>query len=146
MKMGALKPPPGARRDTKRRGRGAGSGLGKNAGRGDKGYHSRSGSKRRPWFEGGQMPLHRRLPKRGFSNARFRQEYQIVNLKQIAQLEETTIDPQLLYQKGFIHSALQPVKILADGELTRAVEVSATAFSARAREKIEAAGGSVTVL
>jgi len=120
--------------------------LGKSAGRGNKGYHSRSGSKHRPWFEGGQMPIHRRLPKRGFSNARFRQEYQIVNLKQIAGLEETTIDPQLLYQKGMIRSALQPVKILADGDLTRVVDISATAFSASAKEKIEAAGGTVTVL
>ncbi len=146
MKIGSLHPPTGVRRDTKRRGRGAGSGLGKSAGRGNKGYHSRSGSKHRPWFEGGQMPIHRRLPKRGFSNARFRQEYQIVNLKQIAGLEETTIDPQLLYQKGMIRSALQPVKILADGDLTRVVDISATAFSASAKEKIEAAGGTVTVL
>jgi large subunit ribosomal protein L15 len=92
------------------------------------------------------MPLHRRLPKRGFSNARFRQEYQIVNLKQIAKLEETIIDPQLLYQKGMIHSALKPVKILAEGDLKKAVEVSATAFSTSAKEKIEAAGGTATVL
>ncbi len=143
MKLGQLKPPKGSVRTTKRVGRGPGSGLGRSAGRGDKGYHSRSGSKHRPWFEGGQMPLHRRLPKRGFSNALFRKYFQIVNLSAIEKLGLDQVDSAVLKEKGLIRSAFQPVKILGEGELTKAVTVTANAFSASAREKIEASGGKV---
>jgi large subunit ribosomal protein L15 len=143
MKLGQLKPPRGAVRATKRVGRGHGSGLGRSAGRGDKGYHSRSGSKHRPWFEGGQMPLHRRLPKRGFSNALFRKYFQIVNLSAIEKLGLDQVDSAVLKEKGLIRNAFQPVKILGEGELTKAVTVTANAFSASAREKIEASGGKV---
>ncbi|MFQ6612066.1 MAG: 50S ribosomal protein L15 [Fidelibacterota bacterium] len=143
MKLGHLKPPKGAVKNTKRVGRGTGSGWGRSSGRGDKGYHSRSGSKHRPWFEGGQMPLHRRLPKRGFSNFLFRKYFQIVNLADIEKLGVEAIDSTVLKEKGLIRNAFQPVKILGDGELTKAVKVTANAFSTGAREKIEASGGKV---
>ena len=98
MKLGKLKPAKGATQSKKRVGRGHGSGLGRNAGRGDKGYHSRSGSKHRPWFEGGQMPLHRRVPKRGFSNYPFKKEFQIVNLSDLENIDSALINP--LVKKG----------------------------------------------
>lgn len=143
MKLSLLKPTKGATSNRKRVGRGHGSGLGRTAGRGEKGYHSRSGSKHRPWFEGGQMPLHRRLPKRGFSNYLFRKQYQIVNLRDIGTLNEDEVDSKKLFDNGLISSSLQPVKVLGDGELKKAIKIKATSFSKSAVLKIEKAGGTV---
>lgn len=143
--LGSLKPNPGSVKKRKRIGRGQGSGHGGTAGRGHKGQRSRSGSKRRPWFEGGQMPLQRRVPKRGFTNI-FKKEFQIVNLRQLAEMKAKEITPEVLYEAGKIDKRNVPVKVLGDGEVKAAVSVSAHAFSASAREKIEKAGGKVTVL
>lgn len=143
MKLSSLRPTKGATSNRKRVGRGHGSGLGRTAGRGEKGYHSRSGSKNRSWFEGGQMPLHRRLPKRGFSNYLFRKQYQIVNLRDIDALNLEEIDSKILFDNGLIRSFLQPVKILGDGDVSKAIKIKATTFSKSAILKIEKAGGEV---
>lgn len=135
-----LEPPAGARGRKKRVGRGPGSGHGKTAGRGHKGQKARTGGQIPPWFEGGQMPLYRRIPKRGFTS-RGRIEFQIVNVGDLEAIEEATVDPDVLRARGLIGRGERPVKVLGDGELTRAVTVRAHAFSAGAREKIEAAGG-----
>ena len=145
MDLSSLKPTKGATSSKKRLGRGHGSGSGRTAGRGEKGYHSRSGSKNRSWFEGGQMPIHRRLPKRGFSNYPFRKNYQIVNLRDLGCLNLDEIDPKVLYDNGLINSFLQPVKVLGDGEVKKAIKVKATKFSQSAVLKIEKAGGAVEV-
>ena len=144
MKLDSLTPVPGSTKNRKRVGRGAGSGLGRSSGRGDKGAQQRSGFKRRPWFEGGQMALARRLPKRGFTNL-FRKEFQIVNLEAIENLGLDTVDAQILADNGLVRSALKPIKILADGELKLKVTVTASAFSESAKEQIEQAGGTTTV-
>ena len=144
MKLDSLTPVPGSTKNRKRVGRGAGSGLGKSSGRGDKGAQQRSGYKRRPWFEGGQMALARRLPKRGFTNL-FRKEFQIVNLEAIENLGLEMVDAQILADNGLVRSALKPIKILADGELKLKVTVTASAFSESAKEQIEQAGGTATV-
>ena len=144
MKLDSLTPVPGSIKNRKRVGRGAGSGLGKSSGRGDKGAQQRSGFKRRPWFEGGQMALARRLPKRGFTNL-FRKEFQIVNLEAIENLGLDTVDAQILADNGLVRSALKPIKILANGELKLKVTVTASAFSESAKEQIEQAGGTATV-
>tara|TARA_B100001013_G_scaffold158793_1_gene94771 strand:+ start:27 stop:464 length:438 start_codon:yes stop_codon:yes gene_type:complete len=144
MKLDSLTPVPGSTKNRKRVGRGAGSGLGRSSGRGDKGAQQRSGFKRRPWFEGGQMALARRLPKRGFTNL-FRKEFQIVNLEAIENLGLDIIDAQILADNGLVRSALKPIKILADGELKLKVTVTASAFSESAKEQIEQAGGTATV-
>ena len=144
MKLGQLKPAEGATHSKKRVGRGHGSGLGRNAGRGDKGYHSRSGSKHRPWFEGGQMPLHRRVPKRGFSNFLFKKEFQVVNISDLELLTVDTIDSSVLKDNGLIKYSMRPIKILGNGDLTKKLNVTANSFSLSAKEKIEKAGGSVT--
>ncbi len=144
MKLDSLTPVPGSTKNRKRVGRGHGSGLGKSAGRGDKGAQQRSGFKRRPWFEGGQMALARRLPRRGFTNI-FRKESQIVNLEAIESLGVGTVDPQILADNGLVRSALKPIKILGDGELKSKVTITASAFSASAKEQIEKAGGTATV-
>ena len=144
MKLDSLTPVPGSTKNRKRVGRGAGSGLGRSSGRGDKGAQARSGFKRRPWFEGGQMALARRLPKRGFTNL-FRKEFQIVNLEAIENLGLDTVDAQILADNGLVRSALKPIKILADGELKLKVTVTASAFSESAKEQIEQAGGTATV-
>jgi len=144
MKLNSLTPVPGSTKNRKRVGRGHGSGLGKSAGRGDKGAGQRSGFKRRPWFEGGQMPLARRLPRRGFTNI-FKKEFQIVNLNALGDLGIKKIDAQIMFQKGLVRSALKPIKILGDGELNMKLEVTASAFSTSAKEKIEKAGGTATV-
>ena len=128
----------------KRVGRGMGSGMGKTSTRGHKGQRSRSGSRMLRGFEGGQMPLHRRLPKRGFRNL-FRTEYTIVSLEKLAGLDETTITPDVLRKAGVIKGKA-PVKILGDGELNTALTVSAHKFSKSAQEKITRAGGKVEVL
>ena len=145
MELLSLKPSKGATQSKKRPGRGNGSGLGRTAGRGEKGYHARSGSKNRSWFEGGQMPIHRRLPKRGFSNSLFRKTYQVVNIQAINELGLETVDAQILQEKGLVRSALQPIKILGDGNIENSVKVTASCFSKSAKEKIEKAGGSVEV-
>ena len=144
MKLNSLTPVPGSTKNRKRVGRGHGSGLGKSAGRGDKGAGQRSGFKRRPWFEGGQMPLARRLPRRGFTNI-FKKEFQIVNLNALGDLGIKKIDAQIMFQKGLVRSALKPIKILGDGELNVKLEITASAFSTSAKEKIEKAGGTATV-
>ena len=144
MKLDSLTPVPGSTKNRKRVGRGAASGLGKSSGRGDKGAQQRSGYKRRPWFEGGQMALARRLPKRGFTNL-FRKEFQIVNLEAIENLGLDTVNAQILADNGLVRSALKPIKILADGELKLKVTVTASAFSESAKEQIEQAGGTATV-
>lgn len=140
-----LKPAAGSTRPSKRRGRGHASGLGKTAGRGHKGWHSRSGSKRLAWYEGGQMPLQRRVPKRGFSNAPFSKPVQIVNLEAIARLQLDKVDPEIFKQRGLIQNVKIPVKVLGNGDLEGAVEVNAHGFSRSAREKIEKAGGQAVV-
>jgi len=144
MKLDSLTPVPGSTKNRKRVGRGPGSGLGRTSGRGEKGAQARSGFKRRPWFEGGQMALARRLPKRGFTNL-FRKEFQIVNLESIEKLGLDTVDAQILADNGLVRSALKPIKILADGELKLKVTVTASAFSESAKEQIEQAGGAATV-
>jgi len=145
MKLGSLKPASGSTHSKKRLGRGPGSGLGRTAGRGEKGYHSRSGSKHRPWFEGGQMPLHRRVPKRGFSNHLFKKSFQIVNLSDIELLGLKEVDSNILKENGLVRYALRPIKILGDGKLTKAVKISASAFSRSAAEKIAESGGSAVI-
>ncbi len=139
-----LSPAPGSHRDRKRLGRGPGSGTGKTSGRGGKGASARAGYKRKRGFEGGQMPLHRRLPKRGFKNFA-RVEYQVVNVRDLAALMGE-VTPATLMGAGLVAHARQPVKVLGDGLLGLPLNVSAHAFSKSAREKIEAAGGTVTVL
>jgi large subunit ribosomal protein L15 len=145
MDLASLKPSPGSVKGRKRLGRGPGSGKGKTSGKGHKGQKSRSGYKSRSWSEGGQMPLQRRLPKRGFTNI-FRTHYQEVNLSRLASMEETEITPAILREKGVARKADRPVKILGAGELTRAISVRAHAFSKSAREKIEKAGGTVEII
>ena len=145
MKLNSLVPDKGSIRNAKRRGRGHGSGLGKSAGRGDKGAGQRSGFKRRSWFEGGQMPLSRRLPKRGFTN-NFRKEFQIVNISKLDGIEEKDIDAKLLYEKGLVRSPFKPVKILGSGDLKHSISITATEFSKSAKEKIEKLGGKAQLL
>ena len=145
MKLNLLVPDKGSNRNSKRRGRGHGSGLGKSAGRGDKGAGQRSGFKRRPWFEGGQMPLSRRLPKRGFTN-KFKKEFQIVNIGKLDGIEEQKIDANLMFEKGLVRSPLKPIKVLGSGDLKQSVYIVATEFSKSAKEKIEKSGGTAQVL
>lgn len=145
MNLSQLHPPAGSRHRPKRVGRGPGSGLGKTAGRGEKGQKSRSGYSRKRGFEGGQMPLVRRVPKRGFHNI-FRKEYAIINVGRLEKIDSEEVTPQSLLKSGVISSLRDGLKILGDGELTRAVKVSAHRISKAAREKIEAAGGKVEVL
>lgn len=140
-----LSPPEGSRQGSKRLGRGPGSGVGKTAGRGHKGQKARSGGQVPVWFEGGQMPLYRRLPKRGFHPPN-RTEFQVVNVGALADVASDELDPERLAELGFVRSAGDPVKILGDGELERALTIRAHAFSGSAREKIEAAGGTAEVI
>jgi large subunit ribosomal protein L15 len=144
MNLSSIRAPKKASENKKRVGRGMGSGMGKTSTRGHKGQRSRSGSRMMRGFEGGQMPLHRRLPKRGFTNI-FRQEYNIVNLEKLVALGETTITPEVLRKAGVI-STKRPVKILGDGELKSAITIQAHKFSKSAQEKITKAGGKVEVL
>jgi large subunit ribosomal protein L15 len=144
MNLSNIRAPKKATENRKRVGRGMGSGMGKTSTRGHKGQRSRSGSRMIRGFEGGQMPLHRRMPKRGFTNV-FRKEYAIVSLERLAALGELTITPDLLRKAGIIKAKL-PVKVLGDGELNAALNVSAHKFSKSAQEKITKAGGKVEVL
>jgi large subunit ribosomal protein L15 len=137
-----LRPAKGAKTARKRVGRGPGSGLGKTSGRGHKGHKARSGGSTNPGFEGGQMPMYRRLPKRGFTNP-FRQPYQVVNLKQLEVLSGAEVTPETLSAAGLAKRPTAPIKLLATGEVTRAFTVRGVAVSASARAKLEAAGGSV---
>ena len=131
-------------KNRKRIGRGHGSGHGKSAGRGDKGAGQRSGNKTRPWFEGGQMPLARRLPRRGFTNI-FRKEYQIIYLDDLARLDMNIITPLVLFDNGVIRAAYKPVKVLGNGKLNTKIDITASAFSASAKLKIEKSGGKAIV-
>lgn len=137
-----LRPPAGAHRASTRKGRGPGSGLGKTAGRGHKGQRARSGGRVRPGFEGGQMPLVRRVPKRGFTNP-FREPVQVVNLRELARLELEEITPAALVERGVVGHPDRPVKVLGTGEASRAWVIKGCLVSAGARRKIEAAGGRV---
>ena len=144
MNLSNIRAPKKSSEKRKRVGRGMGSGMGKTSARGHKGQRSRSGSRMMRGFEGGQMPLHRRMPKRGFTNI-FRKEYSIVNLETLAALSETTITPDVLRKAGAIKTK-RPVKILGDGELKAALTVHAHKFSKSAQEKITKAGGKFEVL
>ncbi len=147
MKLNDLRPPAGAKRPAKRVGRGTGSGHGKSAGRGTKGQNSRSGGAKAPFFEGGQLPLVRRLPfKRGFANI-FKVPFTVVNVGDLVVhfTAGTIVTPELLATAGLIKSPMAPVKVLGQGEVDRALEVHADAFSAPAQAKIEAAGGSAVL-
>ena len=144
MKLHTLKPAEGSVKNNKRLGRGQGSG-GSTAGRGHKGAQSRSGNSKKSGFEGGQMPLQRRIPKRGFNNTKFKEEVQIVNINDITKLSVKEITPEVLYKEGLIKSQFLPVKLLAVGDINDAIDVVVDAISTTAKEKIIKAGGSVTL-
>src|SRR6267154_45793 len=144
MNLSTVRAPKKASENRKRVGRGMGSGMGKTSARGHKGQRSRSGSRMMRGFEGGQMPLHRRLPKRGFTNI-FRTEYQVVNLDRLVELGESNITPELLVKNGLAHKN-DLIKVLGDGELKSALTVRAHKFSKSAQEKIAKAGGKVEVI
>ena len=147
MDLSNLKPPKGAKHAKKRIGRGQGSGNGKTAGRGHKGAKSRAGFKFKRGFEGGQMPLHRRVPKRGFHNP-FRVEYEVVNLDTLATRFDTgtVITPALLHEHGLVSGGKRLVKVLARGEVDKALTIHAHKFSGKAAEKIAAAGGTAEAI
>ena len=148
MYLSNLKPNKGATTKKKRIGRGGGSGWGTTAGKGNNGQNARSGRKKRAWFEGGQMPINRRLPKRGFHNP-FRVEYQIVNLERIVSVTEgkiTELNLEEMQSLGLIKDLAKKVKILGDGELTTAITIKAHAFSKSAKEKIEKVNGKCEVI
>ncbi len=146
MKLHELKPAPGSRKKPTRKGQGIGSGLGKTAGRGHKGQKARSGGGVRPGFEGGQMPLQRRLPKRGFTNI-FAKEITAINVDALNRFENgTVVTPELLKETGVIKKIADGVKILGNGDLEKSLTVKANAFSKSAAEKIAAAGGTAEVI
>jgi large subunit ribosomal protein L15 len=142
MELNNLKPKKGARHAKKRVGRGPGSGHGKTSGRGEKGQKSRSGYSRMLGFEGGQMPLHRRLPKRGFTNI-FKKDYTVVNLADLERFDNgATVDEAALRQSGLVKGRTHGIKVLGTGDLTKKLTIHAARFSKTAKDKIEAAGGS----
>ncbi len=146
MKLHELRPAEGSTRKTKRKGRGTATGQGKTAGRGQDGQNSRSGGGTRPGFEGGQMPLYRRLPKRGFTNI-FKKQWAIVNVSELNCFDEgTVITPELLKEAGIIKNILTDVKILGNGNVDKKITVQAKQFSKSAVEKIESAGGKAEVI
>lgn len=146
MRIHDLKPPKGSKKESKRKGRGSGSGLGKTAGKGHKGQNARSGGGVKPGFEGGQMPLQRRVPKRGFTNI-FKKKFVIVNVSDLNEFDEgAEVNPEVLLETGIISKTGDGVKILGDGELEKPLTVKANKFSKAAVEKIEAAGGKVEVV
>ena len=147
MSLSNLRPPKGAKHAKKRVGRGPGSGHGKTSSRGHKGAQSRSGSRNRRGFEGGQMPLHRRVPKRGFHNP-FRIEYAVVNLDTLAEVFEagSSVTPELLRERGLVRQSRVRIKVLGRGDITKKLTVQAHKFSGKAAEKIAAAGGTTEVL
>ncbi len=146
MNLHELSPAPGSVKDVKRKGRGAGSGNGKTAGKGHKGQKARSGGGVRPGFEGGQMPLHRRIPKRGFNNI-FAKEYVAINVDTLNRFEDgAVVDAAAIKEMGIVKNTRDGIKILGKGELTKKLTVKATAFSESAKEKIEAVGGNAEVI
>ena len=146
MKLNELSPPQGSRKAPRRLGRGVGSGRGKTAGRGTKGYNSRSGGGVRPGYEGGQMPLHRRLPKRGFANI-FRKNIAVINVRDLAKFDkDSVVDAAALVAAGLVKGKKDGIKLLGHGEIKHSLEVQVNQISKSAREKIEAAGGKVEVL
>ena len=140
--LSSLRPPPGSRRSRRRVGRGPGSGLGKTAGKGSKGHKARTGGSTNPGFEGGQMPMYRRLPKRGFTNP-FKVVYQVVNLRQLEKLAGAEVSPASLHQAGLVRDPKRPIKLLGTGDATRAFAVRGLKVSESAKAKIEAVGGTV---
>ena len=147
MKLHELSPAEGSVKEGFRKGRGAGSGNGKTAGKGHKGQNARSGGGVRPGFEGGQLPLYRKLPKRGFNNARFGKQYAVVNVKSLAKFNDgDVVDGAALIAMGIINNVYDGIKVLGEGELTKKLTVKAKVFSASAKEKIEAVGGKTEVV
>ncbi|NLI16777.1 MAG: 50S ribosomal protein L15 [candidate division Zixibacteria bacterium] len=145
MRLSNLKPVEGSSRDRKRLGRGPGSGTGSQSGRGHKGQKARSGYKNKYWNEGGQMPLARRLPKRGFTNI-FKTEYQIINVGNLAKLDGTEFDKETLLKSRLLRNKTLPFKVLGNGEINRPITIKANCFSESAKAKIEKAGGKVEVM
>ena len=147
MKLHELKPAAGSTTASKRLGRGVGSGLGKTSGKGHKGAKARSGGGKRPGFEGGQMPLYRRVPKKGFSNYPFKTIYETVNVERLEVFENgDVVTPETLIEKGIIRKVCDGVKIMGNGDLTKKLTVKAAKFTAAAKEKIEAVGGTAEVI
>ena len=148
MKLHELSPAAGSSKSAWRKGRGPGSGNGKTAGKGHKGQNARSGGGVRPGFEGGQIPLYRRLPKRGFTNSLFKKEYAIINLETLDKLfnDGDAVSMEVLLEKGIVKKELNGLKVLGRGEITKKLTVKAAIFSASAKEKIEAAGGKAEVI
>ena len=147
MKLHELSPAEGSVKEGFRKGRGAGSGNGKTAGKGHKGQNARSGGGVRPGFEGGQLPLYRKLPKRGFNNSRFGKQYAVVNVESLNKFADgDVVDFAALLSQGVIKNVFDGVKVLGDGELTKKLTVKAAVFSASAKEKIEAVGGKTEVV
>ncbi len=147
MKLHELEKNIGATHSKKRVGRGPGSGLGKTSGRGEKGQNARSGGGVRPTFEGGQLPLFRRIPKRGFNNARFRTEYAIVNLEDLNRFEDgTTVTPALLKETGLVKKGLDGIKVLGNGKLEKKLTIQANKFSKTALENIKESGSKAEVI
>ena len=147
MKLNELKYNEGSKKDIKRLGRGSSSGTGKTSGRGENGQNSRSGGGVRVGFEGGQLPLYRRLPKRGFSNAMFKKVYAVINVSDLNMLEDgTVVTPELLFEMGIIKKQLAGIKVLGNGEITKKLTVRAHKFSSVAKEKIEKVGGKSEVI
>ena len=146
MKLNELSPAKGSRKAPNRLGRGVGSGTGKTAGRGTKGYNSRSGGGVRPGYEGGQMPLHRRLPKRGFANM-FRKNIAVINIRDLKRFDKgSVVDEAALVQAGLVSGKRDGIKLLAHGEIDYALDIKISKISQSAREKVEAAGGKVEVI
>ncbi len=147
MKLNELKYNEGSKKDIKRLGRGSSSGTGKTSGKGHKGQNARSGGGVRPGFEGGQLPLYRRLPKRGFSNAMFKKTYVVINVSDLNMFEDgTVVTPELLKEMGVIKKKLSGVKILGNGSIEKKLTVKANVFSSVAKQKIETAGGKIEVI
>ena len=147
MKLNEIKVPAGARFERKRLGRGIGSGTGKTSGKGHKGQNARSGGGVSAWFEGGQLPLYRRLPKRGFSNALFKTEYAVINLSDLNRFENgSVVTPELLKEMGLVKKQLSGIKVLAKGSLDKKLTVKANKFSEKAKEAIEKIGGKTEVI
>ena len=146
MKLNELSPAKGSRKAPRRLGRGVGSGSGKTAGRGTKGYNSRSGGGVRPGYEGGQMPLHRRLPKRGFANI-FRKNIAVINIRDLKRFDKgSVVDEAALVQSGLVSGKRDGIKLLGHGEIDNALDIKLSHISKSAREKVEAAGGKVEVI
>ena len=147
MKLHELSPAEGSVKENFRKGRGAGSGNGKTAGKGHKGQNARSGGGVRPGFEGGQLPLYRKLPKRGFNNYRFAKKYAVINVNALNKFDDgEVVDCATLLSKGIIDTVFDGVKVLGEGEITKKLTVKAAVFSASAKEKIEAVGGKTEVV